>query len=134
MSYDTMYPKSSTELIKKRRITKKTIIYEEIEEVEEIEVYDYGSKPPNFTLLEHPELISIPLLESIESKEALEIDDFDLRKELAELIGLHEVPEKSEKSFEEICGIFDDITFTEDVDVVKWIKSLRRKIEHDSLS
>jgi hypothetical protein len=63
-----------------------------------------------------------------ESFDALLIDDSECRKELATLLNLPAIPEKSKSAFDELDGLFDDLVESgEEVDVVKWVKDLRRR-------
>lgn len=63
---------------------------------------------------------------SEECNEASAIDDLEIRKELTRIVGLPFVPEKSDRAYEEISGIFDDIIDEDEIDVVAWVKSVRR--------
>jgi hypothetical protein len=54
-----------------------------------------------------------------------ELDDFEERKELCKIIGLKSVPEKDPSSFDQLNGLFDDLSL-KNVDAVKWVKSLRQ--------
>lgn len=64
---------------------------------------------------------------SVESREALTIDDLEERKELAKILNIPEVPRLDDLAFDEILGIFDDLMKEEKVDAVEWVKSLRRR-------
>jgi len=65
---------------------------------------------------------------SEESYEAISIDDSECRKELVQLLDLPTVPEKRVEAFDELYGMFDDIVESgEEVNVIKWVKSLRRR-------
>jgi hypothetical protein len=56
------------------------------------------------------------------------IDDSECRVELVKLLNLPAIPETSENAFDELDGLFDDLVESgEEVDVVKWVKDLRRR-------
>jgi hypothetical protein len=55
------------------------------------------------------------------------MDDSESRVELAKILSLPNLPEKSDYAFDALNGLFDDLVGpNEEVDVVKWVKDLRR--------
>jgi len=65
--------------------------------------------------------------ESESLKETI-LDDLDERKELAKIIGLDRIPERTMDAFEEIPGLLDElVSKNEEVDAVKMIKALRKR-------
>jgi len=64
---------------------------------------------------------------SLECTDALAIDDLEERKELAKIIGLSDVPPKNPHAFEELSGLFDELTDAGRIDVVNMVKALRRR-------
>ena len=54
-----------------------------------------------------------------------DLPDYEQRLFLAKLIGLDEVPEPNEKSFDNLAGLFSDV-FDGEVDAVELVKDVRR--------
>jgi len=55
------------------------------------------------------------------------IDDSEERKELAKIVGLMSVPEKTINAFEKIIGLFDDFVARKKIDTVNMVKALRKR-------
>lgn len=64
---------------------------------------------------------------SIESSEALTIDDLADREEFAKIVGVELPDGKSADALDELEGLFDDtVTSGQEIDVVSWVKSIRK--------
>jgi hypothetical protein len=108
--------------LRKRIIMKRTIVKTEI-----VEEFEQANHPIIKTINYKPQQYKkeqFPLEKNLESKA---IDDLECRKELAKLLGLEDLPVQTPEAFAKLDGLFDDIAQPEDVDVVKWVKSLRRR-------
>jgi hypothetical protein len=109
-------------------ITRKTIVVKKlIEETVTIEEIEQPTTPIIKTISYNPQHFARALSSEEESVKSMAIDDLECRKELAKLLGMVDLPIRSPDAFAKLDGLFDDITESEDVDVVKWVRSLRRK-------
>lgn len=106
----------------KKIIWKKTIHQEEIIE---ITIISGDEKSNEVSSKEYVKYV-LPILR-VESHEASTIDDTAIRKELANMIGLIELPSINPESIDDLTGLFDDILEDEEeYDGVKLLKTYRK--------
>jgi hypothetical protein len=54
-------------------------------------------------------------------------NDLEERRDLARIVGLKSLPDKTTTAFDEIDGIFDELSMGKEIDTVRMVKNLRRR-------
>lgn len=121
---------SDENIVEEKRMlySKRTIIREIIREtvVEVMEIP--GNKPIVNTITFEPLSYERLGVTSSESLESLSIDDLECRKEIAKLLDIQDLPTRSPNAYSKLDGLFDDIVQPgEEIDVTKWVKSMRKR-------
>lgn len=124
MNHETAVEENQPRLILKR---KKMMIIEEEYIAENI--HEQSSEDIFQEVVMHKEPISIMRHSIIQPQNIDEYfeDDLEERKDLARIVGLGSLPDKTTTAFDSINGIFDELPMEREIDTVRMVKSLRRR-------